>query len=214
MTRVDYIRVEGCEWMEDAERRYQYALELREPLLLMIPRIIKQILEDIPKGFYLPPDSIYRKDEPIIPERVIREAVVNALMHRNYRIKGTMQVIRFSNRLEIHNPGYSLISEERLGEPGAARTRNPKIANVLHDLKLAETKGTGIGTMLKLMDKANLTAPVFDSDRQKDAFSVTLHTIHFFEKEDWEWLENFKDCHLSNEDARALVYVRKVGFVS
>ena len=214
MTRVDYMRVEGREWMADPERRYINAIEYREPLLLMIPRIIGQILEDIPRSFSLPEGSIYRKDIPLIPHRVIREAVVNALMHRDYRVHGTIQIVRYSNRLEIINPGYSLISEERLGEPGLTRTRNPKIAAVLHDVDLAETKGTGIRTMREQMEQANLTIPLFVSDRQKDTFTVSLFTVHFLEEDDVRWLKNFKQCHLSGEEARALVFIRKAGSIN
>jgi ATP-dependent DNA helicase RecG len=214
MTRVDYMRVEGREWMADPEHRYVNAIEYREPLLLMIPRIIGQILEDIPKTFSLPEGSIYRKDIPLIPYRVIREAVVNALMHRDYRVHGATQIVRYSNRLEIINPGYSLISEERLGEPGLTRTRNPKIASVLHDVDLAETKGTGIRTMREQMEQANLTTPLFVSDRQKDTFTVSLFTVHFLEEDDVHWLRNFKQCRLSDEEARALVFLRKAGQIN
>lgn len=214
MMRVDYIRVAGREWMADPEKRYEYALEMREPLILMIPRLISQITDDIPKGFSLPEYSPTRKDIPLIPYRVIREAVVNALMHRNYRVHSTVQIIRFSNRLEIHNPGYSLVAEDRLGEPRATQTRNPRIADVLHDLHYAETKGTGIRTMREQMAQANLTVPVFLSDRQNDNFSVTLLTVHFLEQEDINWLKAFKHCRLTNEEARAMVFLRKTRIIS
>jgi len=109
MVRVDYMRVNGREWLADPENPYDDLIEYREPLMLMIPRIIAQIEEDIPRGFLLPPDSIQRKDVPLIPRRVIREAVVNALMHRSYRIHAPTQIIRFSNRIEIINAGFSLL---------------------------------------------------------------------------------------------------------
>jgi ATP-dependent DNA helicase RecG len=214
MTRVDYIRVAGREWLSDPDKRYEYAIELREALLLMIPRLISQIMDDIPKSFSLPENSPTRQDVPLIPFRVVREAVVNALMHRNYRTEKTVMIIRFSNRLEIHNPGYSLIAEERLGEPHATQTRNPRIADVLHDLNYAETKGTGIRAMRELMAQANLTLPIFNSDRAKDSFTASLFTVHFLEKADIEWLANFKDCGLSEDETRALIFVRKTGVIN
>lgn len=146
--------------------------------------------------------------------RAIREAVVNALMHRNYRTEKQVTVIRYSNRLEIHNPGYSLIAEEKLGEPHATQARNTRIANVLHDLNLAETKGTGIRKIREEMEKANLTLPVFASDRAHDSFTASLFTVHFFEQSDIDWLTNFKDCGLSDEEARALVFVNKTGIIN
>lgn len=209
MMRVDYMRVNGREWLADPENPYDDLIEYREPLMLMIPRIIAQIEEDIPRGFLLPPDSIQRKDVPLIPRRVIREAVVNALMHRNYRIYAPTQIIRFSNRIEIINPGYSLLPQERFGERGATRPRNPSIANVAHEVNFAETKGTGIRRMIDEMKDANLSLPLLESDRIKDSFSITLSTVHFMEKADVEWLKNFADCGLSDDEAKALVFVRK-----
>lgn len=213
MMRVDYMRVNGREWLADPERPYDDLIEYREPLMLMIPRIVAQIEEDIPRIFSLPADSIQRKDVPLIPRRVIREAVVNALMHRSYRINAPTQIIRFSNRIEIVNPGFSLLPTERFGERGATRPRNTSIANVAHEVDFAETKGTGIRRMFDMMNDANLTLPLLKSDRVLDAFSITLSTVHFMEAADVEWLKNFADCNLNDDESKALVFVRKIGAI-
>lgn len=209
MTRVDYIRVEGREWVPDPDRRYQ-SIEKLGPLVFTIPALVSQILEDIPKAFSLAEDGIQRRDVPLIPRKVIREALVNALMHRSYRRHQPVQIIRYANRIEIKNPGYSLVPDERLGEPGS-KTRNPKIAAVLHDVGYAETKGTGIRAMREAMDQANLTHPLFESDRERDEFTVRLLVLHLLGPEDWEWLGQFRDCSLSDDEARALIVLREIG---
>lgn len=209
MTRVDYIRVPGREWLPDE----RVDLEMREALILLIPRLINQIMEDLPKALAFSETSPLREDLPLIPYRAIREAVVNALMHRNYRADRTTMVIKYSNRIEIHNPGYSLIAEDKLGEPHATQSRNPRIADVLHDLNLAETKGTGIRKIRELMEQANLTLPLFDSDRAKDGFTASLFTVHFLGQSEIDWLTNFKDCDLKDEEVRALVFLRLIGHV-
>jgi ATP-dependent DNA helicase RecG len=211
MTRVDYIRVEGREWVPDPDRRYQ-TVEKLGPLILTIPALVSQILEDIPKAFSLSGDGIRRRDVPLIPRKVIREAVVNAVMHRSYREHQPVQLIRYSNRLEIKNPGYSLIPDERLGEPGS-KTRNPKIASILHDVGYAETKGTGIRAMREAMEEANLSQPLFESDREKDEFTVRLLAVHLLSPEDWKWLSQFGDCRLDDADARALIVLRELGVI-
>ncbi|HEY5958711.1 MAG TPA: hypothetical protein VIV60_19255, partial [Polyangiaceae bacterium] len=43
--------------------------------------------------------------------------------HRDYRVAATIQVIRFRDRIEVRNPGYSLVPEESFGEPGSAASR-------------------------------------------------------------------------------------------
>lgn len=209
MTRIDYIRVDGREWVADPDHRYQ-TVEKLAPLVLTVPSIVGLVLDDIPKSFSLAEDGIHRQDVPLIPRKVIREAVVNAVMHRSYRSHQPVQIIRYSNRLEIKNPGYSLIPSERLGEPGS-RTRNPRIAAVLHDLGLAETKGTGIPTMRKVMADANLTDPLFESDHVRSEFAVRLLTHHLLGEEDWAWLSRFKAHNLSDDEARALVVLRELG---
>lgn len=87
MTRVDYIRVPGREWVPDPERRFD-SLELRDPLFRLIRRVQAAILDDLPKAFGLAEGDLQRKDSPIVPQRVIREAVVNALMHRSCQPTG------------------------------------------------------------------------------------------------------------------------------
>jgi ATP-dependent DNA helicase RecG len=212
MTRVDYIRVPGRDWVPDPENRYQ-ALEIIGPLLTTIPRIVATILDDIPKAFLLPKDEIHRRDVPLIPQTVIREAVVNALMHRSYRIRQPVQIIRYANRIEIRNPGHSLVPDDRLGEPGSI-SRNEKIAAVLHEVGLAETKGTGIRAMRQAMEKANLTQPLFESDRHRDAFTVTLLVHHLLGPDDLAWLGQFRECKLTEDEARAMIVVREVGAIN
>jgi ATP-dependent DNA helicase RecG len=209
MSRIDYIIVEGREWVPDPNHRYQ-TVEIIEPLLLSIPRLVSLVLNDIPKAFSIGDDSIYRREVPLIPRTVIREAIVNALMHRNYQTRQPVQIIRFSNRLEIRNPGRSLKPFDSLGEPGSI-TRNEKIAAVLHEVGIAETKGTGIRVMIDEMHKVNLTIPLFESSSERDSFAVKLLVHHLLSPEDVEWLAQFKNCRLSDDEARALIVVRETG---
>ena len=209
MTRVDYIRVPGREWVPDPERRFD-SIELRDPLFRLIRRVQAAILDDLPKSFGLTEGALQRQDSPVVPQRVIREAVVNALMHRSYRSHAPVQVIRYSNRLEIRNPGFSLKSPEHLGEPGSL-PRNPKLAAALYDTRFAETKGSGVRVMREMCEKAGLAPPLFESDRSNDSFVIRLFFHHFLGAEDLAWLGQFKDMQLTEAEARALVVAREVG---
>jgi ATP-dependent DNA helicase RecG len=211
MVRVDYIRVPGKVWIENPDTRFE-TMEMRGSLLTLIPRVIASILDDLPRGFSLE-DGIYRKDILLVPDAVIREAVVNALMHRNYRTKQPVQIIRYSNRLEIRNPGCSLKPDDLLGEAGSVN-RNEKIAAILHECNLAETKGSGIRVMQELMERANLSSPYFESNRDADSFVLTLLTHHFMDATDIIWLAEFKRHQLSDEEARALVFLNEFGAIS
>ena len=212
MTRVDYIRVPGREWVPHPERRFD-TVELRAPLFSLLRRTQAAILDDLPKAFGLEEGQLQRNDRPVMPLRALREALVNALMHRNYRTPAPVQVIRYANRLEIRNPGFSLKSPEHLGEPGSM-PRNPTIAAVLHETRFAETKGSGIRTIRDLMDKAGLVPPLFESDRGQDQFTTLFSFHHFLGEDDIHWLSQFKELHLSEEDARALVMTREIGAIN
>ncbi|MDC6167280.1 ATP-binding protein [Paucibacter sp. XJ19-41] len=211
MTRVDYIRVPGREWVPDPERRFD-TVELRDPLFRLIRRAQAAVLDDLPKGFDLKEGDLQRQDKPVIPQRVIREALVNALMHRSYRSHAPVQIIRYANRLEIRNPGFSLKSPEHLGEPGS-EPRNPRIAAVLHETRFAETKGSGIRVMRETMERAGLTPPLFESDRGNDQFVARYFFHHFLGADDIAWLAQFRDAQLSSDEAKALIVVREAGAI-
>lgn len=210
--RIDYIRVEGRRWNPQAKDRYT-TVEIREPLLLAVQRLVNLILEDIPKRFFLPEGQIFREEIPLIPKAVLREAIVNAVMHRCYRTKRPIQVIRYSGRIEIENPGYSLKPLEDLGRPGSV-IRNEKIAAVLHETNLAETKGTGIRAMRDSMLTANLTAPVLHSDRDANLFRAIFFVVNFLQDTDIKWLGRYSQHALSQDEARVLVIARELGKVN
>ncbi|CAN5374875.1 hypothetical protein BH23GEM4_BH23GEM4_18420 [soil metagenome] len=211
LMRVDYIRVPGREWIPDPEHRYD-SVTIRAPLIRAVRRAEAAVLDDLPKAFQLPEGSLQRRDVSPLPREVLREAIVNSVMHRDYRVHGAVQIIRYSNRIEILNPGYSLKSPERLGEPGS-EARNPTIAAVFHDTNLAETKGTGVRVMRRLMKEAELVPPTFESSRKDNQFTARLLLHHFLGEDDLAWLEALGEPSLNAEEKLVLVFVREVGAV-
>ncbi len=210
MLRVDYIRVPGNQWISDPDDRFT-TIDMRGPLLLILYRLIDAINADLPKGFLLPEEDLQATPAGL-PLKALREAIVNALMHRSYREHRPTQVIRYDNRIEIRNPGFSLKSEENLGQPGS-ETRNPFIAAVFHDTNLAETKGSGIRAMRKLMQAAHLVPPTFESSRENNEFVARLLLHHFLDETDLEWLKQFESLNLSDPQKQALIFVREVGAI-
>ena len=100
-----------------------------------------------------------------------------------------IQIIRYSNRIEIRNVGHSLKPVAELGIP-SSRLRNPTLAAVLHDLNLAEAKGTGIRSMRRLAAEAGLTLPEVSSSRESDEFRVTLFLHNLLTEDDHAWLRS------------------------
>lgn len=210
--RVDYIRVPGNVWVSDPEKVYE-AIDMRGPILTLLPRIIAAVIDDLPKAFGIADDdSGQRKELPIIPFRVVREAVVNSLMHRSYQVSQPIQIVRYSNRIEIKNAGFSLKSQERFDTPGSY-IRNPHIAEILHETRFAETKGSGMRVMRQKMTQNGLSAPTFDSDRVNDEFRAIFLLHHFMTEKDWKWLGRLKEFDLTEDQKKALIFVREVGAI-
>jgi ATP-dependent DNA helicase RecG len=210
MVRVDYIRVPGNEWIEDPESRFT-TIDMRGSLLEMVQRVFIQITDDLPKGFLLMEGEVQAENIGL-PSRVLREAIVNALIHRTYRENQPIQIIRYANRIEIRNPGFSLKPEEYLGEPGS-KNRNPYIAAVFHETNLAETKGSGIRTMRALMASANLLPPTFESDHSRNQFTARLLFHHFLGDQDVQWLATFASFELNESQRLALIFTKEVGAI-
>lgn len=210
--RVDYIRVPGTQWVRDIGKEFD-STEMRGPLMTLVSRVIAAILDDLPKAFRFDPTPSARREEmPLIPVRAILEAVVNTLIHRNYQSFQPVQIVRYSNRVEFKNPGYSLKSTERFDDP-SSMMRNPNIAEVMHETRFAETKGTGIRRMREFMEETGLSSPTFESDRDNDLFAAIFLFHHFLSPDDWAWLASFKEFELNDDQNRALIFLREVGAI-
>lgn len=109
--------------------------------------------------------GVNREDIYEIPIEVLREAMVNALMHRDYSITGTQVSVEvYDDRVEIVNPGGLLkgLSVKDLGT--LSIRRNELIADLFFRLHKVERIGMGIQKMKEAMAAAGLREPAFASD--------------------------------------------------
>ena len=98
--------------------------------------------------------EVYRKDSWEYPLSAIREAIINAIIHRDYSITGSdIKVAIFDDMLEITSPGPlpDTLSPEELGS-GRSEIRNRTLAPIFKDMKLIEGWGTGIRKMRTSLD--------------------------------------------------------------
>jgi ATP-dependent DNA helicase RecG len=106
-----------------------------------------------------------RVDIPEYPFGAIREAVINAIAHRDYNRRGApIMVAIFDDRVEVRNPGGLLPGLNIKKLEGAHATRNQTICNIFHETMDMERFGTGIGKMNKLMKEHGLSAPEFSEE--------------------------------------------------
>ncbi len=115
-----------------------------------------------------------RIDIPEYPIEAIREAVINAIAHRNYNRRGApIMVAIFDDRVEVRNPGGLLPGLNINKLEGTHATRNQSICNIFHETMDMERFGTGIGKMKKLMKEHGLSAP--ELSEEGDFFVVKFY---------------------------------------
>ncbi|WP_051359449.1 ATP-binding protein, partial [Paucisalibacillus globulus] len=143
------------------------------------------------------------------PEDAIREAVRNAIIHRDYSElmqSNYIQVRMFPNRIEIESPGtlYGDVTINNL--ISSTKARNSVIITLLEDLKIVENRGSGIDTMIHTMKTAHLEPPQFRETR--NSFVVTFRNHNFIDEEAISWLNSYTDISMNDRQVSALVYIR------
>jgi len=175
-------------------------------IMEMVEGAANHVLASIRKSSLI--EGLYRRDIPEYPEEAVREAVVNAVAHRDYSdfVRGSyIQIRLFADRLEVQNPGglYGNVSVETLEEEQS--TRNRVLMRLMEDLHLVENRGSGIRTMLSAMRNANLEPPRFQDKRS--SFWVTFHSHTLMNPESIAWLNQFADQPLNDHQRLALAYL-------
>ncbi len=112
-----------------------------------------------------------RKEIPEVPYEALKEALLNAIIHRDYfEIGARVMVEIFDDRVEISNPGELLIDKKKLGKKSVSVARNPILFDVFHRLQLIEKVGTGIQRILDVTKARNIKVE-FDID---NFFTITF----------------------------------------
>lgn len=158
-----------------------------------------------------------RQDVYDYPVEALREAVTNALMHRDYSAgsRGTqVQVEMYADRLVVRSPGglFGGVTEEELGSEGLSSSRNGHLAALLADVELpggvgmvAEGRGSGIPRMLATLRRAGMTLPIFLS--RITSFTVSFPKHSLLDPATLEWLGGLGP--LSDAQRLALALMRE-----
>ena len=120
--------------------------------------------------------KLEREEELSIPYKALREAVINALCHRDYSILGgSVGIAIYDDRVEIINPGKlpKGIDINDITSPHKSIPNNPLIANVLYRRKMLESWGRGLELMYNECTRVGLPTPTL-SDNEGEVV-VTFH---------------------------------------
>lgn len=148
-----------------------------------------------------------RKEIWEIPETVFKEAIINALAHRDYYDRGARITIEvFNDRVEVSNPG-GLVSGIPKNEFGKrSLSRNPLIFGLFERIRMVEQVGSGIARMRNVMREADLTEPEFNTE---GIFTVTVRRPFDFDK----WVDRWVD-NLTNNRVNIIKAIREDNKVS
>ncbi|KUL36630.1 ATP-binding protein [Actinoplanes awajinensis] len=185
------------------------------PIPLMVAECIRVLKRNMRRRSIV--SGIFRVDEWEYPEEVLREALVNALVHRDYseNARGMqVQVEMYPDRLVIRNPGglYGPVEVGSLGTSTVTSSRNRALLKILEDTPygdgqmVCENRGTGIARMLVVLGEAGMEPPRFSDDISSFTVEFPNHTL--LDEEALGWLASLGLRPLSRSQMTALVMMR------
>jgi ATP-dependent DNA helicase RecG len=182
-----------------------------------IPEMVKQaetyVLGAMRKAVLI--DGVFRREIPEYPREAFREALANAIAHRDYSsyVRGSYIRIRmFADRLEVQSPGglFGNVTVENLEEEHS--TRNARFMRMMEDMHVVENRGSGIRAMIQATREANLEPPHFDDRRT--SFLVTFRNHTLMNPQAIAWLNQFAHIQLNDRQRLALVYLQQHEFIT
>lgn len=147
------------------------------------------------------------------PTPALREAILNALAHRDYGLSGaTVDITVWDDRIEIRSPGPlpGHITVDNMREEHYSRNR--RMMRVLKGLGLVEEYGEGVDRMFQEMDARLMEPPIFAAT--SSSVTVTLLNRFVVDIESQVWLSLLAQHQLSSADRRLLVVARSEGSVT
>lgn len=130
--------------------------------LLSPMELVEAIWVEIPDFHesYEMPDGLLRQKLPAYDPRVVRELLVNALVHRPYTQRGDIFLNLHPDRLEVVNPGRLPLGVTPQNILHASRRRNERLATLFHDVRLMEKEGSGFDLMYDIQLSQGRSVPV------------------------------------------------------
>ncbi len=145
--------------------------QIEKPLLLAVDEIYNNLERFIPRNVKI--EKFERIEKPLIPQEVLREFLMNALIHCDYSIASPIYVLVAKNYIQISNPGNSLLKPMiQLYSKHHSIARNPLIANVFFLAGFVDRWGEGIS--MAISNLSNLALPLPSFRDENNFFYVKL----------------------------------------
>jgi len=151
-------------------------------------RVIQRLTADLKIPFRLEP-NLFRKDDTIVHE-AIREALVNALIHADYRGQGGIVIEKYRDRFEFSNPGSLLLSLDQVWLGGISECRNRSIQTMFLMIGGGEKAGSGIDKIRQGWRAQHWRLPIIRERVQPDRVNVVLPMVSLLPEESLQRLRS------------------------
>lgn len=137
--------------------------------------LVEAVWRDIPdfRENYELPDGLFRQHLPAYDQRVVRELLVNALVHRPYTQRGDIYLNLHPDRLQVVNPGLLPLGVTPQNILHQSVRRNDELARIFHDMGLMEREGSGYDLLYEVLTSQGRKLPEVREGR--DRVEVTVH---------------------------------------
>jgi len=154
-------------------------IEIKDNIFNQIDYAENFILRNIRKAALISEETGRRLEKYEIPYMAIREAIANAVAHRDYRVPGHIDVAIFDDRIEVWSPGELHLGMplQKLVKKYRSILRNPGIAEILFLAGYIERWGRGIELMNSLMKEYGLPEPEYEEIAQSFVVTFKRHKI-------------------------------------
>ena len=169
-------------------------LTIRGPLIVQIDDAVRAVLRELEEGLTLASSGF--KTRHVYPERVVKEAIVNAVVHRDYRLNRDIFVRIFDDRIEVESPGTfpGNITAGNISRTGS-KARNPLIVQNLREFPVAPNidAGEGVKMMFAEMAAAKLYPPRYTQNTDTAIESVTVTLLNLARPSTWDEVSDWLD---------------------
>ena len=171
---LDYLKMVDVD--EDLRYNERFTIDGRweSNLFNFFTVVINKLSEDIPIPFKL--NGITRIDDTPV-HRAIREAFVNAIVHGDYSVQGTLRIKKFKDRFEFYNPGCLKIPVADIYKGGTSKCRNPFIQKMFRMIGFGENIGSGFFKILKAWKEQQWAVPILEENFATNEVVLKLNMI-------------------------------------
>lgn len=208
---INFRRFEGTEAFSGAKNNERIERNVEAPIPFLIEQTFLLLQTQI--GVSRKLRDLFFEERPEYPTFAWQEAVVNAIAHRDYSLRGNeTEIMMFDDRIEVKSPGLPpdpITIEELQQRLPVHASRNPRIVRVLKALGFVRERGEGLPRMFQETEESFLPSPELKAEGK--FFKVFLRNTVIFDDSTMSWLRTFPLEKMNMRQRRILAHSYQSG---